>query len=57
MGILYAGWVPLNMYLFTIRSPEELGRNSLFGVTYMIVATAVSVGAMVVLLRSSNELK
>ncbi len=57
MGILYAGWVPLNMYLFTIRSPEELGRNSLFGVTYMIVATAVSVGAMVVLLRNSHELK
>ena len=56
MGILYAGWVPLNMYLFTIRSPEEMGMNSLFGVMYMIVATTVSIGAMIALLRSSNEL-
>src|SRR5512134_1130255 len=50
MGILYAGWVPLNMYLFTVRSPEELGTNSLFGVTYMILAMAASLGAAVVLM-------
>lgn len=57
MGILYAGWVPLNMYLFTIRSPEELATNSLFGVTYMILATTISMGAAVALLLSSRELK
>ena len=57
MGILYAGWVPLNMYLFTVRSPEELGTNSLFGVTYMIIATAISLGAAVVLMRNAGELR
>lgn len=56
MGILYAGWVPLNIYLFTVRSPEELGRNSLFGVTYMIVAIGLSWAAAVVLMRSSRDL-
>ena len=57
MGILYAGWVPLNIYLFTIRSPEELGTNSLFGVAYTIVAVAVSLGTAVVLMRSAGELR
>lgn len=57
MGILYAGWVPLNMYLFTIRSPEELGTNSLFGVTYMVLATTVSLGAAIVLMRSAGQLR
>ena len=57
MGILYAGWVPLNMYLFTIRSSEELGTNSLFGVAYMIVATSMSMGAAITLMRSANDLR
>ena len=57
LGILYAAWVPLNMYLFTIRSPEELGRNSLFGITYMIIAVTISSGAMLTLLRNANELE
>lgn len=56
MSILYAGWVPLNMYLFTIRSPEELGHNSLFGVTYMAIAMGTSLGAMIALLRASRSL-
>lgn len=57
MGILYAGWVPLNMYLFTVRSPEELATNSLFGVPYMIVAVGVSAGAMIALLLNANRLR
>ncbi|MFN2426198.1 MAG: hypothetical protein ABR587_07095 [Candidatus Binatia bacterium] len=56
MGILYAGWVPLNMYLFTVRSPEELTTNSLFGVTYMVLAMTISLGAAFALMRSSEEL-
>jgi len=56
MGILYAGWVPLNMYLFTVRSPEELATNSLFGVTYMILAMSISLGAAIVLMRSAPDL-
>jgi len=57
MGILYAGWVPLNMYLFTVRSPEELGTNSLFGVIYMIIAMAISLGAAIALMRSAGKLR
>jgi len=56
MGILYAGWVPLNLYLFTIRSPEELGVNSLFGIPYMIVAVSMSMGAVLAMLRHRDEL-
>jgi hypothetical protein len=57
MAILYAGWVPLNMYLFTVRSPEELGKNSLFGVTYTIIAVAVSLGACVTVMRNAGRLR
>jgi hypothetical protein len=57
MGIAYAGWVPLNMYLFTVRSPEELGVNSLFGVPYMIVAMSISMGAAVTLLLLRRHLR
>ena len=57
MGILYAGWVPLNLYLFTLRSPEELETNSLFGLVYMIIAVTVSLGAVAALVRNWNDLK
>jgi hypothetical protein len=56
MGILYAGWVPLNIFLFTVRSPEELGTNSLFGVTYTIAAVGLSLGAAIALMRASRHL-
>ena len=55
MGILYAGWVPLNIYLFTVRSPEELGRNSLFGVVYTVIAVGVSLGAVVAQFASNSR--
>lgn len=57
MGILYAGWVPLNMYLFTVRSPEEMGTNSLFGITYTMIAVAFSLGAVVTMLRNPDKLR
>lgn len=57
MAILYAGWVPLNMYLFTVRSPEELGKNSLFGVTYTIVAVTISLGACIAVMRNAGRLR
>lgn len=56
LGILYAGYVPLNCYLFTVRSPEELGANSLFGLLYTLVAVGVSWGAAAVLVRSRDSL-
>jgi len=55
MGILYAGWVPLNLYLFTVRSPEELGKNSLFGVSYMVIAVGISMGAVLAQLASNSR--
>jgi hypothetical protein len=57
MGILYAGWVPLNIYLFTVRSPEEMGTNSLFGITYTMIAVAVSLGAVVAMMRNAEKLR
>jgi hypothetical protein len=57
MGILYAGWVPLNMYLFTVRSPEEMATNSLFGVTYTMLAVAISLGAVIALMRNAGRLR
>jgi hypothetical protein len=57
MGILYAGWVPLNMYLFTVRSPEEMGTNSLFGITYTMIAVLFSLGAVVAMMRNADKLR
>lgn len=56
MGLLYALWVPLNMYLFALRSPELVEVNSLFGVTYVVIAMTVSWSAALLLLRRSREL-
>lgn len=57
MSILYAGWVPLNLYLFTVRSPEELGRNSLFGAAYILVAASISIGAAIAVMLSAKDLR
>jgi hypothetical protein len=57
IGILYAGWVPLNMYLFTVRSPEEMSTNSLFGITYTMVAVLFSLGAVVAMMRNADKLR
>ena len=57
MGILYAGWVPLNIYLFTVRSPEEMGTNSLFGITYTMLAVALSLAPVLAMMRNSNQLR
>lgn len=50
MGIAYAGYVVVNMALFTMRSPELASTSSLFGLTYIAVAagsTLAAVAAMV----------
>ncbi|HYC01075.1 MAG TPA: hypothetical protein VEC57_18210 [Candidatus Limnocylindrales bacterium] len=56
MGLLYAGYVPLNLFLFRVRMPEEASANSLFGIVYMIVAIGVSWSAALLLLRRAGEL-
>ncbi|HYC54355.1 MAG TPA: hypothetical protein VEL28_05405 [Candidatus Binatia bacterium] len=57
LGLLYAGYVPLNLFLFRMRMPEEANTNSLFGIVYMTIAIGVSWSAALLLLRRSNELR
>lgn len=56
MGLLYAGYVPLNLYLFGARSPELAAVNSLYGLTYMVIAVGASWGAALLLMRRAGEL-
>jgi hypothetical protein len=56
LGMLYAAYVPLNMYLFTVRSPQVAAVNSLFGITYIAIAFSISWGAAFLLLGRSHEL-
>jgi hypothetical protein len=53
MGIAYAGYVCINMALFTMRSPELVADSKLFGITYVIVAAGTSIGAVIALLREN----
>lgn len=53
----YATWVPLNMALFPIRSPEEFAVNSLFGTAYVAVAMAVSWSAAFSVWKCSGQLR
>lgn len=57
LALAYAAWVPLNMALFTIRSPEELAVNSLFGTAYVAVAMTVSWGAALAVWKCSGQLR
>ena len=57
MGLLYAAYVPLNLFLFRARMPEEASTNSLFGVVYMIVAIAVSWAAAYLLFTERDRLR
>jgi hypothetical protein len=46
MAIAYAGYVCVNMALFTMRSPELVETSKLFGITYIVVAAGTSLGAV-----------
>jgi hypothetical protein len=56
LGLVYAIYVPLNMYLFSYRSPDLVEVNSLFGMTYISIAMTMSWGAALLLLLRSREL-
>ena len=56
LGLLYAAYVPLNLWLFRVRMPAEVSTNSLFGIAYMTIAIGVSWSAAYVLLKSRDEL-
>lgn len=52
MGSYYAGYVILNLLLFTIRMPGEALARPIFGLVYIIVAVGVSSGAVRLLRRN-----
>lgn len=57
LALVYAAYVPLNMYLFTVRSPDLVAVNSLFGVTYIAIALTVSWSAAFLVVTRSSALR
>ena len=56
-GILYAVYVTVNLYLFRARSPDLAAVNSLYGLTYIVIALGISWGAVLFLLRHPRDLR
>ena len=55
MGILYAGYVALNLVLYTLRNPRPPGvAYVVFMVVYAAVAIGVSAGAVALLAREQH---
>ena len=57
LGAIYAVYVTLNVWLFRVRSPELVEVNSLYGVTYILIALGVSWSAVIFLLRRPRDLR
>jgi hypothetical protein len=57
LGVLYALYVTVNLYLFRARSPELAAVNSLYGFTYVWIALLVSWGAVLFMLRHPRDLR
>ena len=56
LGVVYALYVTLNVWLFRVRSPDLVAVNSLYGATYVLIALGVSWGAVAILvLRGRAE--
>ncbi|HJW69763.1 MAG TPA: hypothetical protein VJ829_10435 [Candidatus Binatia bacterium] len=57
LGWGYAGYVLVNLFLFTVRNPEASDpRHRVFGLVYTAVALGVSWGAALILRRRADEL-
>jgi hypothetical protein len=57
LGWAYAGYVLVNLFLFTVRNPEASDpQQRVFGLVYAAVALGVSWGAALVLRRRADEL-
>ena len=57
LGWAYAGYVLVNLFLFTVRNPEATDpQQRVFGLVYTAVALGVSWGAALVLRRRADEL-
>ena len=57
LGVIYAVYVTLNVWLFRVRSPELVEVNSLYGVTYILIALGISWSAVAFLLRHPRALR
>jgi hypothetical protein len=51
MGIVYAAYVVVNLFLFTLRDPNPTAHGVAFNVVYGTVATTVSAGTAWLLAR------
>jgi hypothetical protein len=57
LGWGYAGYVLVNLFLFTVRNPEASdSQHRAFGLVYTAVALGVSWGAALILRRRADEL-
>ena len=55
MAWAYAIWVPLNMALFTMKTPQSW-QSPVFGLIYMAIAIGVSWGSAILLTRRKAQL-
>jgi hypothetical protein len=55
MAWAYAVWVPINMALFTMKTPQNWG-SPVFGLVYMTIAIGVSWGSAILLTRNRATL-
>jgi hypothetical protein len=53
MGIVYAGYVIVNLLLFTLRDPTPAAHGIAFNVVYGIVAIGISIGTVIRLRRAA----
>jgi hypothetical protein len=56
MAWAYAIWVPINMALFTMKTPQNWG-SPIFGLCYAAVAIAVTWGTAILLTRRRASLE
>ena len=57
LGVVYALYVTLNVWLFRVRSPDLVAVNSLYGITYIVIALGISWGAVAFLVQNAGELR
>lgn len=55
MGWAYAAYVPINLVLFTIKTPESW-QSPVFGLVYAAIALGVSWGSAIMLTRRRTRL-
>jgi len=57
LGVIYALYVTVNVWLFRVRSPDLVAVNSLYGITYVVIALAIAWGAVAFLVQHAGALR